>query len=96
MCTFFKFGKLFILTCRYLGNIFKIQCSDYSIDVLCEDFVSCVAYKQKQKLVENIPEDNDIVYTGLKNGKLIEWHVMHMKNDEGKLIIKEKKKFIFP
>ena len=95
MCTFFKFGKLFILTCRYLGNIFKIQCSDYSIDVLCEDFVSCVAYKQKQKLVENIPEDNDIVYTGLKNGKLIEWHVMHMKNDEGKLIIKEKKNLYF-
>ena len=27
MCTFFKFGKLFILTCRYLGNIFKIQCN---------------------------------------------------------------------
>ena len=93
MCTFFKFNKLFILTCRYLGNIFKVQCSDYCIDVLCEDFVSCIAYKQKQELVENSFEGKEIFYTGLKNGKLIEWHIMHILNDGKKIIIKENKNF---
>ena len=93
MCTFFKFNKLFILTCRYLGNIFKIQCNDYCLDVLCEDFVSCIVYKQKPKLVENLVENIDIFYTGLKNGKLIEWHVMPFLNDGKKIIIKENKNF---
>ena len=93
MCTFFKFNKLFILTCRYLGNIFKVQCSDYCIDVLCEDFVSCIAYKQKQELVDNSFEGKEIFYTGLKNGKLIEWHIMHILNDGKKIIIKENKNF---
>ena len=93
MCAFFKFNKLFILTCRYLGNIFKIQCDDYCIDILCEDFVSCIVYKQKLRLVENIPEDIEIIYTGLKNGKLIEWHIKHILSDERKIIIKEYKNF---
>ena len=95
MCTFFKFGKLFILTCRYLGNIFKIRCSDYCINVLCEDFVSCIVYKQKLKMVELLPEDNEIFYTGLKNGKLIEWHINHILNDEKKIQIKERKSLYF-
>ena len=89
MCTFFKFDKIFVLTCRYLGNIFKIQCYDYSIDVVCEDFVSCIVHKQKPKLVENLAEDIEIIYTGLKNGKLIEWNVRHFLNDDKKIMIKE-------
>ena len=88
MCIIFKFEKIFVLTCRYLGNIFKIQCDEYSIDVLCEDFVSCIVYKQRQKKLD---EDDEIFYTGLKNGKLIEWHIKHNKNDDKKLQIKEKK-----
>ena len=88
MCIVFKFSKIFVLTCRYLGNIFKIQCDEYSIDVLCEDFVSCIVFKQSQKKLE---EDDEIFYTGLKNGKLIEWHIKHIRNDDNKLQIKEKK-----
>ena len=95
MCSFFKFDKLFILTCRYLGNIFKIQCSDYCIDVLCEDFVSCIIYKQNPKLLENLFEDIDIIYTGLKNGKLIQWHIMHVLNSERKIKVKEIKNCYF-
>ena len=79
------------MTCRYLGNIFKIQCDEYSIDVLCEDFVSCIVFKQSQKKLE---EDDEIFYTGLKNGKLIEWHIKHIRNDDNKLQIKEKKIYI--
>jgi len=95
MCAFFKFDKLFILTCRYLGNIFKIQCNDYCIDVLCEDFVSCIVHKQKPKSTENLFEDIEVIYTGLKNGKLIEWHIMHILNSERKIKVKEIKNFYF-
>ena len=87
MSQFYLFNKLFILTCRYLGNIFKIQNSDYYIDVLCEDFVTCIICQ------ENIESKfNDIViYTGLKNGKLIEWHIKPKIQISGKININEKK-----
>jgi len=39
-------------------------------------------------IVENLVENIDIFYTGLKNGKLIEWHVMPLLNDGKKIIIK--------
>ena len=89
MCKFIMFNKLFILTCRYLGNIFKIQNNDYYIDVLCEDFVTCITSR-------NAFEYNTgdmIVYTGLKNGKVIEWYIKHSLDDYGKINIKELNSF---
>ena len=75
MSTFTIQDKLYIVTCRYIGNIFKIQNSESHIDVLCEDFVNCLVCKEEVKL-----KNSDIfIYTGLKNGKLIEWCV---KNNE--------------
>ena len=90
MFAIYKFNKIFIFTCRYLGNIFKVQCDDYSIDVLCEDFVSCLAYQEKQKNVEYLGEDFDTFYTGLKNGKLIEWKIKPALDDFQKISIIER------
>ena len=86
MCQFTMFNKLFVLTCRYLGNIFKIQNSNYCIDVFCEDFVSCIACKA---FFEHEDEDQ-IIYTGLKNGKFIEWNIKQNLNDYGKINITER------
>ena len=87
MCKFIMFNKIFIITCRYLGNIFKIQNSDYFIDVFCEDFVSCVACKKELNSEINY---DVLVYTGLKNGKLIEWKIKQSLNDYGKIDIRER------
>ena len=87
MCKFIMFNKIFIATCRYLGNIFKIQNGDYCIDVFCEDFISCITCRKESDLSNN----NDvIIYTGLKNGKLIEWFIKENLNDYGKINIKER------
>ena len=67
---FKKNNNIFVLSCRYIGNIFKIQCPDYSIDVLCEDFVSCIHCKSEEE------QNNVFFYTGLKNGKVSEWVVI--------------------
>jgi hypothetical protein len=90
MCQFIMLNKIFIVTCRYLGNIFKVQNSDYCIDVFCEDFVSCITCK---KDIESEIESNEIIYTGLKNGKLIEWLVSKRLNDYGKINIKERNNY---
>ena len=82
-------NKLFILTCRYLGNIFKVMNSDSYIDVLCEDFVTCIICN---KIIDS-NKDDDKIYTGLKNGKLIEWIIKPSK-DEKKILIREKKNAI--
>ena len=82
MSTFTLQDKLYIITCRYLGNIFKIQNSEYHIDVLCEDFVNCLVCKEDAK-----SKRNDIfIYTGLKNGKLIEWWVKNIEDSLTKKI----------
>ena len=77
--------KLFIFTCRYLGNIFKVINSENYIDVLCEDFVTCITCNKK--IESNL--DDIKVYTGLKNGKLIEWLIKQVKTKD--IVIKEKK-----
>ena len=87
MSSFTLFNKLFILTCRYLGNIFKIQNNEYYIDILCEDFVTCIVSRENKESVY----DNIIIYTGLKNGKLIEWNIKPKLNDFKKISIFEKK-----
>ena len=87
MSSFFLLDKLFIVTCKYLGNIFKIQNKDYYINVLCEDFVTCIVCIEasESKL------DDIYIYSGLKNGKLIEWNIKKKINDYGKITIKEKR-----
>ena len=90
MCKFEMFNKLFIVTCRYLGNIFKIQNSDYYIDVFCEDFVSSIACK---KALNSALNDDIVIYTGLKNGKLIEWHIKNRLNDFKKINVKDRNIF---
>ena len=57
---------IFILTCRFLGNTFKIQDKFKSINVLCEDFVTTIVSRKLHKY-------DNIFFTGLYNGKLIEW-----------------------
>ena len=87
MTNIFISNKLFIFTCRYLGNIFKVMISNSEsyIDVLCEDFVTCITcYKNIDPNLDDIK-----IYTGLKNGKIIEW-VINPK-DEKITLIKERK-----
>ena len=86
MNKFYIYNKLFIITCRYLGNIFKIQNPDYFIDVFCEDFVSCITCRRA--LGSNA--EDVIIYTGLRNGKLIEWYINQNLNDYGKINVKER------
>ena len=57
---------------------------------MCEDFVSCLAYQEKQKNVEYLGEDFDTFYTGLKNGKLIEWKIKPALDDFQKISIIER------
>ena len=62
-----KKNKLAILTCRYFGNYFNLQTNEKNISIYCEDFVTCI--KGKNSIT------SDIFYTGLLNGKLIEWEI---------------------
>jgi len=60
-------NETIVLTCRYLGNYFKVQNSfNKEIIIICEDFVTTIVSRYSKK------EDN-IFFTGLKNGKLIQW-----------------------
>ena len=84
--------QIFILTCRFLGNIFKVQNSEKTIIVSCEDFVTSI-------ISRNSKENDTVFYTGLKNGKLTEWKIkIILKLNEKKqkyefssFLIKEKK-----
>ena len=88
MNKFMMFGKIFIITCRYLGNFFKVQNNEYFINIFCEDFISCIACKKE--LDSSLIED-EIIFTGLKNGKLIEWYIKEELNDYNKINVKERK-----
>ena len=74
-----KENKKVILTCRYLENYFNIQTKDKNINVFCEDFVTCIKENSN-------PIFLGLFYTGLFNGKLIEWklrtnfEVLEIKN----------------
>ena len=50
-----------------MGNYFKVQNIDRNINIFCEDFVTCIK--------GNNEESSNIFYTGLMNGKLIEWEI---------------------
>ena len=86
--------EMFILTCRFLGNYFKIQNSEIIKMILCEDFVTTI-------IARNSDENDNAFYTGLKNGKLIEWklkiaEIIYSNNKKknqssSTFIIKEKK-----
>ena len=41
--------EIFILTCRFLGNFFKVQNLDKTIMVLCEDFVTCIVSRNSRE-----------------------------------------------
>ena len=62
-----KLSNLIILSCRYLGNYFNVQSIDKNMDIKCEDFVTCIKAGSKE-----YPNN---FYTGLFNGKLIEWKI---------------------
>ena len=85
--------EIFILTSRFLGNYFKVQNSDKCLMILCEDFVTTIMARHSE-------ENDNIFYTGLKNGKLIEWKLKIINNNlnnkkksqsSSSFIIKEKK-----
>ena len=66
--------ETFILTCRFLGNYFKVQNMENTIMVLCEDFVTTIVARNSEK--------NDThFFTGLKNGKIIEWKITKIENE---------------
>jgi WD40 repeat protein len=94
MSSFTLENTLYIVTCRYLGNFFKVlKNNEKYIDVLCEDFVNCLICRQY-----SISEIDDIfIYTGLRNGKLIEWQYKENKDNNGiiKPSIKEKRSNYF-
>ena len=62
-----KFSNIIILSCRYLGNYFNVQNIDNNINIFCEDFVTCIK--------ANTKDSSNNFYTGLFNGKLIEWEI---------------------
>ena len=62
-----KYNNIAVLTCRYIENYFNIQTIDKNINVICEDYVTCIKAKS--------PETSYIFYTGLINGKLVEWEL---------------------
>ena len=92
MSSFFMLNKLFILTCRYLGNIFKVQNRDYCIDVFCEDFVSCISCR---KAYNSDEIDDVIIYSGLRNGKFIEWIIKQDSIYYTNINIKERNNYHF-
>ena len=86
--TLLNFSEIFVLTCRYFGNYFKVQNSEKEgyIKIFCEDFVTTIAARNSDK-------DDKIFYTGLKNGKLIEWKIIIL--DFKNIKYKKKEKSIF-
>ena len=62
-----KWSSIIILSCRYLGNYFNVQNVDKNLNIYCEDFVTCIKANNK--------ESSENFYTGLFNGKLIEWKI---------------------
>ena len=58
-----------VLSCRYLGNYFLVQILDKSLRVFCEDIVTCIKGRNL------IPKGDENFFTGLLNGKLIEWKI---------------------
>ena len=66
----------FVLSCRYFGNYFKIQNNESILNTICEDFVTCI----KEKYYCN--KDENYFYTGLINGKLIEWKIILLNISE--------------
>ena len=63
-----------ILTCRYYGNYFSLQSNEKSLNVFCEDFVTSI------KSMNSSKEGDNHFFTGLSNGKLIEWKIISYLN----------------
>ena len=51
----------------FFNAFFNIQSVDKNINIFCEDFVTCIKANNK--------ENSNTFYTGLFNGKLIEWKI---------------------
>ena len=82
----FHLPDIFILTCRFFGNYFKVQNNDKEIKIICEDFVTTIVSEDTEE------NDNGYFYTGLKNGKLIKWviKILSLDNQNNKNKIKNK------
>ena len=78
-----KVKILIVLSCRYFENYFRVQCQDKIINIFYEDFITCIKGR-------NLFEDDNIFYTGLINGKLTEWEIIPLLDNN----IKNKKKVI--
>ena len=79
-----KIPTLIALSCRYFDNYFRIQCSDKIMNIFYEDFVTSIKGR-------NLYENDDIFYTGLINGKLTEWKIIPIVDNN---VNKNKKKVI--
>ena len=58
------------ISCRYLGNYFKIQIKKETKNIYYEDFVTCIKERSFSEKGDNV------FYTGLLNGKLTEWKII--------------------
>ena len=74
-----KISVSFILSCRYLGNYFKVQNNESSFNIFCEDFVTCI------KSNDDCKKGKNNFFIGLMNGKLIEWKVKPINKTNKKL-----------
>ena len=61
---------LVFLTCRYLGNYFRLELKNIILNIFYEDFVTCIKERSLSK------EGDNVFYTGLLNGKLTEWEII--------------------
>ena len=80
--------EIFILTCRYFGNYFKVQNSEKETKIICEDFVTAIASR-------NSKQNDSIFYTGLKNGKLVKWKLILISTEALNIKKKKSKSSIF-
>ena len=74
-CLYYRTDKIsktsipVILTCRYYGNYFNLQSNGKSLNMFCEDFVTCI------KGINNKKGEDPYFFTGLFNGKIIQWKI---------------------
>ena len=72
-----KINVLIVLSCRYFQNYFRVQCQDKIINIFYEDFITTIKGR-------NLFENDNIFFTGLINGKLTEWEIIPLLDNNNK------------
>ena len=66
-----------LLSCRYLGNYFRVHHSSQILNIFYDDLITCITKR-------NMTSSDDIFYTGLLNGKLTEWKIIPFLDENNK------------